>query len=113
MLAEKDNVLILNNLRTSEYPNHCRVCNGDTYSYGLVFSKISASLAEKLYNINYSRAGNIFGKFHRDKACCHRICSRLSIKDFKMSKNDKQVYNRFNNFLRGTYSLQKEEPKEH
>lgn len=76
-------------MRDTTTPMWCRVCKGTTYSYALVFSKVTASLTEKLYNINYTRAGNIFGKFHKTKACCQRIATRLAVKDFKLSKNDK------------------------
>ena len=69
-------------------------------------------MTEKLYNLGYCRAGRIFGKFHETKACCQHFPTRLSIKDFKMTKNDKQVYNRFLNFLRGNYKLSKGEKEE-
>lgn len=103
---------MLNTIRDISVPMYCRVCKGATYSYALTFSKVTASLTEKLYNINYTRAGNIFGKFHKTKACCQRIATRLPIANFKMSKNDKQVYKRFLNFLKGTYSLEKAKSEE-
>lgn len=109
LIAEKENVTILNTMRDTSVPMYCRVCKRPTYSYGLEFSKVTASITEQLYNINYTRAGNIFGKFHHTKACCQRIATRLAVKEFKLSKNDKQVYKRFLNFLRGDYSLEKSE----
>lgn len=75
-------------------------------------SKATTTLTEQLYNINYTRAGNHFGKFHKEKACCHRVATRFSIKDFTLTSNDRRIYKRFNSFLKGEYILRAERSKE-
>ena len=40
------------------------------------------------------------------------MVTRLPLDEFKMSKNDKQTYKRFLNFMKGEYSIEKGKPQE-
>ena len=40
------------------------------------------------------------------------MATRLSIADFRMSKNGKQTYRRFLSFIKGEYSIEKGKPEE-
>ena len=103
LLCSKENVVNCRQMITSYH--ECDVCLKPSCAYYLGFSKVTPSMTEMLYNANYTRVGRIFRKFDKEKACCQRIHTRLAVKDFKLKKNDKQVYRRFLNFLKGSYSL--------
>ena len=105
-----DNVVNIQFIRA--LTQNCEECEKSGLAYYLGLSKVTASMTELLYNLNYTRVGRLFRKYDRAKSCCQRIHTRLAIKDFKLSKNDKQVYKRFLNFLRGKYPLEKTKPEE-
>lgn len=71
------------------------------YSYYAHATAISPEFYQTLLDRSWRRSGNLLYRPNQRKSCCPHYTIRLDSNEFKPTKSQRQVVNRFNNFVLG------------
>lgn len=71
------------------------------HSYYANYSSISPSFYQTLLNRSWRRSGTLLYRPNQRKSCCPHYTIRLDSHEFKPSRSQRQVVNRFNKFVLG------------
>ncbi|KAF9357660.1 Arginyl-tRNA--protein transferase 1 [Mortierella sp. AD094] len=77
---------------------YCKSSNGSR-TYGMIAHLLTAKEYQKLVNRGWRRSGRNIYKPNLRVSCCPQYTIRLKASEFEASKHQRQVVNRFNNYI--------------
>ncbi|KRX04569.1 hypothetical protein PPERSA_04384 [Pseudocohnilembus persalinus] len=75
----------------------CGYCDKeDQYiKFGFRANKMENDIYEDLINRGWTRSGNYFYQPNLQESCCKSYCAKIDTKEFKMSKQQKKIWKKF------------------
>ncbi|RCH93356.1 Arginyl-tRNA--protein transferase 1 [Rhizopus azygosporus] len=109
----KDHVSALVSL-CGDSQHDCGYCDGkDTSkSFGIWAHFMSCSDYQALIDRGWRRSGHYLYKPDMERTCCPQYTIRLHAMDYKLTKGQKKVLNKFNRYIQGTWSPEREEQQD-
>ncbi|KAG2224513.1 hypothetical protein INT45_004358 [Circinella minor] len=93
----------------------CGYCHSDddtSYTYGMWAHSLSCADYQTLIDRGWRRSGQYLYKPNLRKSCCPQYTIRLNTDEFKPTKSQRKVINKFNRFIEGSWKPLKEEEME-
>ncbi|KAI9307120.1 arginine-tRNA-protein transferase [Cunninghamella echinulata] len=83
----------------------CGYCHQDntSYTFGLWAHSLSCKDYQALIDRGWRRSGKYLYKPNLRKSCCPQYTIRLDTTEFKVSKSQRKIINKFNKYIEGTW----------
>ena len=92
--------------RNIEVPHHCGLCGqNQSFSYTINVDPIPVELFEKMALEGWIRNGKSIYKRIIEKCCCKTFETRVDVRNFQISKNQKKIMKNFRKFLAGEFPI--------
>ena len=118
-LLEPKSIIDVGYLHDNKNGHECHYCkppktDNKFSSWGFCSNKMASNDYEMMMNKGWRRSGNYFYKPDLNSCCCKLYTIRLDVTKFQISKKQKKMLKKFNNFLNGKYDNKdnKEDEKE-
>ena len=91
--------------------DHCGYCNGKKpdvghSQWGITSPKMSVADYQILMDRGWRRCGTFYYKFDFERSCCQPYTIKLDTTEYQISKSQKKVMKRFNQFLLGEIDME-------
>ncbi|KAG1205500.1 hypothetical protein G6F35_011595 [Rhizopus arrhizus] len=93
-----------------ESKHECGYCKGKdcSKSFGIWAHFMSCSNYQSLIDRGWRRSGKYLYKPDMERTCCPQYTIRLKAKEFKLTKGQKKILSKFNRYIQGTWSPDKD-----
>ncbi|KAI8141537.1 arginine-tRNA-protein transferase [Fennellomyces sp. T-0311] len=95
--------------RNNHSCGYCHSTEDTSYTYGMWAHSLTCEDYQSLIDRGWRRSGSYCYKPDLSKSCCPQYTIRLDAKEFKPTKSQRKVINKFNRYIEGSWKPNKDE----